>query len=377
MSPAHERRRLMRVSIADPPGYTPPYDRALCAALARAGADVELATSHFVYGDVPPAQGYRVSERFYTRAVGGPASRLRRVTKLASHVPDMLAYRRAAARSADVVHFQWLTAPWLDGWLLPDRPRVLTAHDLLPREPRLGQARAQRRLFDHMDALVVHSEYGRRALSEGLGVAAEKVNVIPHGAFDELATRAPGVALPAELATVEGPVVLFFGLLRPYKGVETLLDAWRGITGAELWIVGRPRMDLAPLRAAAGPGVRFVPRFVDDAELAAFFHRADVVALPYARTERLDFSGVLATALAFGRATVVSDVGGFPEVAAHGAAQLVPAGDPDALRSALVALIGDPAAREALGTAALAAARGPYSWDAAARATLELYERLI
>ncbi len=367
----------MRVSVVDPPAYTPPYDRALCAALARAGADVELVTSRFVYGDVWPSQGYRVSECFYTRAIGGPASRLRRATKLAGHVPDMLAYRRAAAHSADVTHFQWLTVPWLDGWLLPDRPRVLTAHDLLPREPRPGQARAQRRVFDHMDALIVHSEYGRRALSDGLGVAAEKISVIPHGAFDELATRTPDAALPAELAAVEGPVVLFFGLLRPYKGVETLLDAWRGVTGAELWIVGRARMDLAPLRACAGPGVRFVPRFVADAELAAFFRRAAVVVLPYSPTERLDFSGVLATALAFGRATVVSDVGGLSEVAAHGAARLVAPGDVEALRGALTELIDSPSAREALGAAALAAARGPYSWDAAARATLELYRRLV
>jgi glycosyltransferase involved in cell wall biosynthesis len=367
----------MRVHIADPPAFTPPYDHALCAALARAGADVELITSRFAYGDVPTAEGYRVSECFYTRALGAPASRLRRVTKLLSHVPDMLAYRRSAQRSADVVHFQWLTVPWLDGALLPRRPRVLTAHDLLPREPHPGQVAAQRRLFDRMDALVVHSEYGRRALVEGLGVRADKVNVIAHGAFHDLAALASDRALPAELAAADGPVVLFFGLLRPYKGLETLLEAWRGVTGAELWIVGRPRMELAPLRALAGPGVRFVPRFVGDAELAACFRRADIVVLPYAGTERLDFSGVLATALAFGRAIVVSDVGGFSEVAAHGAAWLVSPGDPEALRAALVKLIEDPGAREALGSAALAAARGPYSWDAAARATLSLYERLV
>ena len=130
--------------------------------------------------------------------------------------------------AADVVHFQWLTVPWLDGSLLPDRPRVLTAHDLLPREPRPGQVAAQRRLFARMDALVVHSELRRGGSSvDGPGVAAEKVNVIPHGAFDELAALAPA-PLPAELAAVPGPVVLFFGLLRPYKGIETLLDAWRG-----------------------------------------------------------------------------------------------------------------------------------------------------
>ena len=51
----------MRVQIVDPPAYTPPYDRALCAALARSGAEVELVTSRFAYGPVPPPEGYRVT----------------------------------------------------------------------------------------------------------------------------------------------------------------------------------------------------------------------------------------------------------------------------------------------------------------------------
>ena len=367
----------MRVQITDPPAYTPPYDRALCAALARAGAEVELVTSRFAYGEVPDPDGYVVSERFYRRSVGAPASRLRRLTKLAAHGPEMLAYRRAVcAAQVDVVHFQWLTLPWLDGALLPDRPLVLTAHDLLPREPRPGQVRAQRRLLARMDALVVHSRHGRDRLVAQAGVAPEKVTVIPHGAFTDLAALTPAPLAP-ELAAVRAPVVLFFGLLRPYKGLETLLAAWRRVTGAELWIAGRPRMDIAPLRRMAGPSVRFIPRFVPDAELAALFHRADVVVLPYARTERFDQSGVLATALAFGRATVLTDIGGFGEVAATGAARLVGPGDPVALGDALAELIGDDAVRDALGAAARAAAAGPYSWDEAARRTLALYARLV
>ena len=126
---------------------------------------------------------------------------------------------------------------------------------------------------------------------------------------------------------MQSPVVLFFGLLRPYKGLDVLLDAWRGIEDAELWIVGRPRMPIEPLRARAPANVRFVPRYVSDAELPAFFRRAEVVVLPYSRTERFDSSGVLAAALAFGKPTVLSDVGGFGEVAAAGAARLVPPGD--------------------------------------------------
>jgi glycosyltransferase involved in cell wall biosynthesis len=365
----------MRVQMLDPSAFTPPYDHALCAALGHLGVDVELVTSSFAYGSVPTPDGYALRELFYRRAGGAPGSRRRRIGKLLEHVPDMLRYRRMAERQADVVHLQWLDMPWLDVALLPRRPLVLTAHDLLPREPRPGQAGAQRRLFDRVDAIVVHSEYGRRLIT-GLGVAPDKVEVIHHGAFNHLTTQSDQAPLPGDLATVDEPVVLFFGLLRPYKGVQTLLEAWRGIDGAQLWIVGRPRMPLAPLRALAPPGVRFIDRFVSDAELAAYFRRADVVVLPYSRTERFDMSGVLATALAFGRACVLSDVGGFSEVAATGAARLVAPGDVAALREALRGLLTDPAERERRAAAALAAARGPYSWEAAARSTLALYERI-
>jgi glycosyltransferase involved in cell wall biosynthesis len=385
----------MRVDVVDPSAFTPPYDHALCAALARAGASVQLITSRFAYGAVPEPDGYVVREWFYRRARGGAGSPVRRATKLVEHVPDMLRYRRHAG---DVVHFQWLDVPWLDASLLPSRPVVITAHDLLPREPRPGQARAQRRLYDRVDAVVVHSEYGRRQLVEGLALDPAKVHVIHHGAFEHL-THVAERRLPAELAAPPlGPVApprspvapppnpvapppnavaLFFGLLRPYKGIETLLEAWRGIDSAELWIVGRPMLDLAPLREAAPPGVRFVPRFVDDAEVAALFERADVVVLPYSRTERFDQSGVLATALAFGKPAIISDVGGFGEVAATGAAGLVPPDDPAALHAALAELLGDGAARDRFAAAARAAAAGPYSWDEAARRTLALYRDVI
>jgi glycosyltransferase involved in cell wall biosynthesis len=362
------------VDVVDPSAFTPPYDHALCAALARAGAGVRLQTSRFGYGPVPAADGYERVERFYRRAAGRAGSRARFAAKLAQHVPDMLAYRRAAAH-ADVVHFQWLTVQPLDVHLLPrDRPLVLTAHDVLPREPRRGQLAAQRRLYERVDAVVVHSEHGRARLVDALNIDPDKVHVIAHGAFDHL-TAVPGEKpLPAELAAVRKPVVLCFGLIRPYKGIDVLLDAWRAAApDAELWIVGMPRMDLAPLLAATPPSVRWVPRFVADDELAAYFRRADLVVLPY---RQIDQSGVLFTALAFGAPLVLSDVGGFPEVAAAGAATLVAPGDPAALADELTRLLGDRAARQRLAAGARAAAAGPYSWDAIAARHLALYGAL-
>jgi glycosyltransferase involved in cell wall biosynthesis len=374
----------MKVQLVDPSAFTPPYDRALAAALARAGAEVEVVTSHFLYGAVPPAEGYRVDERFYRRSAARGLDAPARVPfKAAEHLPDMLRHRREVARRAragiapDVVHYQWLTMPSLDAHLLPrQRPRVMTAHYILPPDPSRRQVSRARRVFERMDAVVAHSEHGAARLREEVGLEPARVRVIPHGAFDYLTRLPEERPLPAELEGAEGPVILFFGLLRPYKGIESLLRAFRQVEAAELWIVGNPRMDLAPLRALAdaAPGrVRFVTRFIADAELPAIFRRADLLALPYLDAEH---SGVLYTGLAFGKPMVMSAVGGFPEVAAAGAGRLVPPRDPAALAAALSELAGDEGARAELAAAASRAAAGPFSWGEAARLTLDLYREL-
>jgi glycosyltransferase involved in cell wall biosynthesis len=370
----------MRVQLVDPRGDVTPYDHALAAALARAGADVELVTSRFVYGPIPQDRDYAVSERFYRRgtAKGPDADRARRATKLLEHVPDMLSYRRNGGE-ADVRHYQWLPLEAIDGLLLPPRrPRVMTMHNVLRRGDRPGSALVTRRLAQSMDAVVVHTRHGAERLAE-LGVDRQRVRVIPHGAFDNLTTRADEQPLPDELAAVEGPVVLCFGTVRDYKGVDVLLEAFREVEGAELWVVGRPLgYDMAPLHELArrAPGeVRFVTRYLTDSELPAYFRRADVLALPH---RKVDQSGVLHAGLAFGNAMVVSAVGGFVEVAEdHGAARLVPPGDPAALATAINELIADPQERAALGARAAAAAAGPFSWDEVARQTIDLYEELL
>jgi glycosyltransferase involved in cell wall biosynthesis len=118
-----------------------------------------------------------------------------------------------------------------------------------------------------------------------------------------------------------------------------------------------------------------VPRFVGDDELATVFKRADLVVLPYREIEQ---SGVLFTALGHGRPLLLSATGGFPEIAAAGAAELVPPGDADALAAALQVLLADEPRRAALAAGARAAAApdGPYGWDAIARRTLALYAAL-
>lgn len=286
----------------------------------------------------------------------------------------MLAWRHST-EAFDVAHVQWSAFQLLDASLMPHRrPLVMTAHDVMPREPRPGQIRAQKRLWRQADAVVVHSDHGRRRLVEQAGLDPARVTVIPHGPFQHLASIENQSPLPTELLGGEGPVVLMFGLLRPYKGLEVLLEAWRSVSGARLWIVGRPRYDISRLRESAPESVSFVTRYIDDREIPAIFRAADICVLPYLE---IDQSGVLATALAFATPLVLSDAGGFPEVTARGAAAGVPAGDAPALAAELGRLIKDREARDQLSSASRALAQGEWSWENVANRHLDLYERLV
>jgi glycosyltransferase involved in cell wall biosynthesis len=336
----------MRIVLADPPAFTPPYDHELASALARAGADVTLVTSRFRFGDVPAADGYRRREAFYplsSRLFG--RSPLRVPLKVLEHPLGVAALR---ALRADVLHMQWLV-PEIDLRLFrPHVPSVFTAHDLLPRRTA-AKTDLWRRLLGRFDRVVVHSEHGRETLAP-LGVDA---HVIPHPVFRSDPPR-----------TDDGRTVLALGVIRPYKGLGDAIEATRRI-GARLLVAG----DAAePLDAYSGEHVEWRLGYLPDAELDRALGDATVAVFPY-RPE-LDQSGAMLRALGAGVPVVAYDVGGIAEpVRRYEAGRVVPAGDVEALADALAAVLTDP---EPARAGALRA-RDALTWDASARAHLELY----
>jgi len=349
----------VKVALADPPAYTPPYDRALAAALARAGADVELITSRFRFGPVAEPDGYRVRELFYPLSSRIRRPRARVAVKALEHP---LGLAGLAATGADVVHLQWVGAPEVDAWLLHTRgPLVFTAHDLLPRRTA-HRASLWRRLFGRFDRVVVHSENGRRAL-ESFGVPTGKLRVIPHPVF-------PGVVDRRD----DGRTVLALGSIRPYKGLGDAIAAVQRADAARLLVAGDAREPLDAYRAAGGETVEWRLGWLTPPEVAATLAETTVAVFPY--LPELDQSGALLQALGAGVPGVVYDVGGLGEVIrAFGAGRVVPAGDVDGLAASLRELLGD---RDALGEARAGAerAREALTWDAAATAHLELYREV-
>lgn len=361
----------LRVKLVDPAAFTLVYDHALAQALSKRGVAVTLATCHFPH-DAIPRHSYEVELGFYRHRVGSPGSRVERASRVAQHCTNMSRLGRLAG-SNEILHFQWFALQELDLVARPrGRPLIFTAHDVVPRERRLWQSAAQRRLVRAADAVIVHYKLGRRRLLDA-GVMPERIHVIPIGVYSHLATPVKRATLPAELSETDVPVVLFQGVLRPNKGLDVLLDAWRQVHDAELWIVGQPRMDISELRRRAPASVRFVDRWVREDELAGLFERAALTVLPY---RAIDQSGVAFAAMAFGCPLLLSDAGGFPDIADYGAARIVPAGDADALAEALLELLADEHARDRLADAARAAARGVFSWPEVARQTEDLYRQV-
>jgi glycosyltransferase involved in cell wall biosynthesis len=360
----------MRIALLDPPSFTVPYDHHLAAALAARGHDVHLLTSPFVFGDPPQPEGYEreevflpLSSRLLRRA---PRTRLRLALKGIEYGPSVVRLLARLRRlQPDIVHVQWLAEPRLDvQWLRrPSEPLVLTAHEPTPRlERNRGAWREALRLADR---IVVHSDHGREQLL-AQGMDGKRIVRIPHPLFADESEPAPPL----------GATILFFGLLRHYKGIDVLLRAFADVPDARLVIAGDPVDPVGPLQELSGSlgvadRVDWRLGFLPDAEVGALLRDATLVALPY---RRIDSSGVLATALGHGRPVVVSDVGSLgATVREFGAGRVVPSEDESALAAALNELLDDPAAL-AEAFAGTRRARAELTWEAAAETHERVYE---
>jgi glycosyltransferase involved in cell wall biosynthesis len=351
----------MRVVLADPPAYTPPYDRCLASALAVAGADVELVTSRFRFGDVAAPGGYTAREWFYPLSSRmGSLRGARLAVKVLEHPFGMA---RLAALRPDVLHVQWLSIPEADRWLFRSRSAaVFTAHDIVPRRTA-ARTDLWRTLFDRFERVVVHSERGRESLVR-FGVPDARLRVIPHPAFRSEVARED-----------DGRTALMFGLIRPYKGIEDAVEAVLRTDQAKLLVAGDPRVPLDGLVQTAGDRAEWRLGFLPAQELRRALSDATVALFPY-RAE-IDVSGALLQALGAGVPAIVYDIGGLGEVVARfGAGAVVEPGDVGGMALALRSMLGDADALAAARRGA-EAAREELTWERSAAAHLELYRELV
>jgi glycosyltransferase involved in cell wall biosynthesis len=258
---------------------------------------------------------------------------------------------------------------------------VLTVHDTNPfngdPSSRL-QAHGFLDCLAGFDRLIVHTAQGCQRLV-AQGISQDRLVVLPHGPLSGPGDDPPEDPMQGDLTFV------LFGKIKPYKGVDTAIEAFARLpealrARARLHIVGKPYMDLEPLhdllRAhALESRVSIEPRFVSEEEITTLFGPGAVAVFPY---REIDASGVLPLALAQGRPVIASSIGAFAENLADGVhGHLVRPDDVAGFTAAMAHCIEDRDFAAMCGRNALGLSKSGINWAAIGRLTGSIYEEAI
>ena len=188
-------------------------------------------------------------------------------------------------------------------------------------------------------------------------------------------------AVGADGGQDSGPIVLFFGRISPYKGLDVLYQAAplvaQRVPGVRFVVAGRPVPGYhvpppPPLPGGATIDVQF--EYIHNERLRELFHSARVVACPYLEATQ---SGVVLTSYGFGKPVIASRTGGLPEYVRDGeTGLLVPPGDAQELADALVRVLLDGDLRHRFQQGIGELMRGPLAWSNTARDLVDVYAEL-
>jgi glycosyltransferase involved in cell wall biosynthesis len=262
------------------------------------------------------------------------------------------AVKRLRQRGVEQVVLPWWTAYWsLCFGLIAQRLRrqgiriTFLCHNVQDHEHSWLSSQAASGTLRFGDDYLVHAQRQREQLRALYGPVSVKVH--PHPIYTHFPAARRALHRRADLE------LLFYGFVRPYKGVDVLLEAlrrcpdldYRLTIAGEIW-GGKTDLDAAVRAAGLGHRVELRPHYHGEAETAELFARADCVVLPYRNASA---SGVVALAYHYDKPVVVTRVGGLAEVIEEGLSGfVVPPEDPQALVQALLACRGFSACPRAL-----------------------------
>jgi glycosyltransferase involved in cell wall biosynthesis len=375
----------------------PYYTAYLSRALMARGVDLTVGSiSYYLDPGCFSSRGIKVDPGLLDVVGRFPLPRVpRRVLKLSEALLNLSALTaRFLVSPPEVIHVQVLPMlKWrlpLDFWFLEFcRKRglkiVLTVHDLLPHDTGETHKKTFLELYRMVDRLICHSDHVRTRLAAEFLVPEEKVSVIPHGPFFYDLPAVASERMPPGLEKKPGAVlVLWQGIIFPYKGIDLLLRAWQRVEAhggdCQLAIVGTGAPELLEqireqVKSLGLKRVQLQPRFISARELVDLYRTADVVVYPY---RAITTSGALATGLALGKTIVASDLPVFRELLTDGEnALLTDPEDTVTFADALVSLVNDADLRERLASNVRAMDFGEQSWISIAKKTVQAYESVI
>lgn len=289
---------------------------------------------------------------------------------------------------ADLLHAQWWSLPLFPVYLtvcllfkLRKKPVVFTVHNVLSHDDSRLYKTISRLLFQFGSHFIVHTEKGRQQMMAHYGIPCGNLSVIPHGPLDfHVRQQVDKPRIRRELGFSEtDQIILLFGAIRPYKGLDTAIRAMaeikRALPRARLLIAGKLWEDWAPYerlinRLNLSGCIHRHLEYIPSNKVHSYFESADLAIFPYRRFDSQ--SGAGATAVSFKKPMIVSNVGGLPELVGDNDCIVEP-DDPVALADRIIRFFKDPAFRQRL-SANLEAVSRRLDWVDIAKKTVMVYE---
>ena len=256
---------------------------------------------------------------------------------------------------------------------------VWTVHNILPHERRKGDIEMVRWFYKNADYKFIHYKINLENLKKILNVEPENIEVIYHPIFDAYPNEISKEEARKKLGIpVNKKILLCFGMIRKYKGMELFADAMEKLGNDYIGIIAgkRKSKEVATYlkkKEKELENLIVVDKFIPDENVQIYFNACDVVVLPYTS---ITTSGVVSLAYSFAKPVITTNVGGLPEIVINGKTGfLVEPNNTDALVKAIKEIFNMD--YEKMGKEAYKMAKERYTWKRLAEQTIKVYEKVL
>ncbi len=388
----------MKATLIDPGNYTIYYNYCLIDELARQDCAVEMLTTHSVYENILPPSTIKFYESYfrYSNRIGKlvKSIKARKMVRVLEYLfNSMHVLRHVFMRKGNVIHFIWLFYPPIDYFIIKllkwkGFPIVYTAHNALPHEESTRHVNQYKRVYNVVDHIICLTQFVKEELVDKLHVRKEKISVIAHGDFDFIVNQVKtNQIFHADIIEKKSSnfTVTYFGLIRPYKGLEYFIKAIPYVIkkhpACKFMIAGKDsegnkeyylRM-ICEMNLDSHVSCDF--RYIPLSDLITYLRQTDIVVLPYIASSQ---SGNIPMLSKMGIPIIATRVGGLPEMIEEGRnGFLVPPKDEKAIADAIGKFLNDPSLLDKMKSASINYAKEAFSWKKISMKTIEVYEKVL